>query len=110
MRPFAPLQRGFAGREPVGKWGGELTMLLFRTFICLVPILAFAAGAARAEGFTPVNKTGSLAYTPVCAATFDAGAGQTPRASAGMHVAFSCHCCGWENWGGHNVCVHQCCN
>jgi hypothetical protein len=85
-------------------------MLFLRTLICVVPVLAFSAGAAHAEGFASVNKMGSPAYTPVCAKTPDAATGKNAGASTKMRVAFVCSCCGWENWGGHNVCVHQCCN
>ena len=85
-------------------------MLFLRTLICLAPVLAFNAGAAHAEGFASVGKTGPLTYSPVCAKASDAAAAKNAGASTKMRVAFVCSCCGWENWGGHNVCVHQCCN
>jgi hypothetical protein len=81
-----------------------------RMSICLAIVLAVSAGAAHAAKFTPVNQAGSLAYTPVCAKMSDAASEQNSGASMKMRLAFVCHCCAWQNWGGHNVCVHQCCN
>ena len=81
--------------------------MMSRMSICLAVVLVFGAGTAHADMFTPVNKTGSLAYTPICAKTPTAATGL--GASTKMQLAFTCRCCGWQNWGGHNVCVHQCC-
>jgi hypothetical protein len=85
-------------------------MLPIRMWVCLVPVLAFSASAAGAEGSAIVNKTGPLAYTPVCARTSGAVTEQNVGASTKMRLAFVCRCCGWQNWEGHKVCVHQCCN
>jgi hypothetical protein len=85
-------------------------MKFFRVLTCLAPVLAFGASTAHAAEFTPVNMAGSLAYTPICSKTSEAVTKQHVGASTKTHLAFGCRCCGWENWNGHNVCVHQCCN
>jgi hypothetical protein len=91
-----------------GTFGG-LMMSFLRMLICLAPVLACGVSAARAGPFTPAHKAGSLAYTPICLRASDATE-KSSGASTKMRLAFVCRCCGWENWNGHNVCVHQCCN
>jgi hypothetical protein len=85
-------------------------MLSLRTLICLAPILAFGAGTAHAEPFAPIAKTGSAAFTSICPKTSGDATERTTGASTRTRVAFACRCCGWQNWGGHDVCVHQCCD
>jgi hypothetical protein len=55
-------------------------VLFLRMLICLAPVLAFGASTARAEGFAPFNRTGSPAYTPVCAKI--SGGATEPNAGA----------------------------
>jgi hypothetical protein len=69
-------------------------MLFLRVVICLAPVLAFCAGEARAEGGIPISKTGSLAYTPICAKLSGAATEQNVGVRK-MRVAFACRCCGW---------------
>lgn len=80
-----------------------------RLLICLAPVLLIGASTAHALQYTPIHKTGSLAYTPVCARTSDTATEQKAGPS-NMRLALHCRCCGWENWNGHRVCVHQCCD
>jgi hypothetical protein len=81
-----------------------------RLSICLAAVLVFGASTAYAIEYTPIHKAGSLAYTPVCARTSDTATEQKADASTKMRLAFHCRCCGWQNWNGHQVCVHQCCD
>jgi hypothetical protein len=85
-------------------------MMFLRMLICLAPVLAFGASTARAERFAPFNRTGSPAYTPVCAKTSGGATEPNAGASTKIRLAGACRCCGWENWEGHKVCVHQCCD
>jgi hypothetical protein len=84
--------------------------LFLRLLICIAPVVVFGASAAQGIEFTPIHRTGLLAYTPVCARTSNTESEQNTDASTKMHLAFACRCCGWQDWGGHKVCVHQCCN
>ena len=89
-------------------------MSFLRMLICVAAVLAFGAGTLRAEAFTPTGLAADApvvpAYTPVCPKTSSAATEQNGGTSTKMRLAGACRCCGWQNWGGHNVCVHQCCD
>jgi hypothetical protein len=82
----------------------------FRIRIACLASLVFA-GAAQASTSPALSGANAASTTNVCSTASRATAGGGLNASTAVCVAQfgHCQCCGWENWNGHQVCVHQCC-
>jgi len=76
--------------------------------IVIVSFFVFGAGTAFAS-------TGQAAIFARSASLADFCPAQSRLSNARARsnktrVAWHCYCCRWQNWSGHKVCVHQCCN
>jgi hypothetical protein len=83
-----------------------------RLIAFVVSLLLVGSGVAFASSCASVVKGQNPSFANFCSTQSGLASGQSFHTSTKMHLAQGghCYCCGWENWNGHRVCVHQCCN
>ncbi len=78
---------------------------------CLAALVFVGAATAQASTSPLLSGAKASPATNVCSTASNASAGLGLKESTAVCVAqfAHCYCCGWQNWNGHQVCVHQCC-
>jgi hypothetical protein len=99
---------GASSRAQTLIWERLMTANIVRVISCVSSLLFLGTGASFASRWTPVGTTGNPSSAQFCPISSSSAKERSARTSTEFRVA-GCYCCGWENWNGHQVCVHQCC-